>query len=194
MTTTHGFVGAFLGVAVATVEPALAPIAVIVGFLGGVLPDADLLATHRRTLHYPLLSAMIAPPVVLAALAYPAPEHALFAVFVLALAVHCVMDVFGGGVETRPWEATSELGVYNHLAGRWIRPRRWVRFAGAPEDFLLASAFALPTILVTTGRLQLGLATVLVASGLFVAVRRRLIGATVWLFGDTADDVASGPK
>lgn len=183
MTTTHGFVGALVGLAVASVAPVHAPLVVVVGFLGGVLPDADLLATHRRTLHFPCLSALVASPVALAAFVSPTPPLLLLAVLLLAMAVHCVMDVFGGGVETRPWEATSELGVYNHLTGRWIRPRRWIRFAGAPEDFLLASAAGLPTILLTTGRVQFGLVVVLAGSGLFTAVRRRLAGITERLFG-----------
>jgi len=103
------------------------------------------------------------------------------------VAIHCVMDALGGGVELRPWEATSERGVYNHASGHWIRPRRWVRYAGAPEDFLLALLFGLPVLVLTSGRLQLGLGVVLVLSGLFTAVRRRLATATERLFSNAVE-------
>lgn len=94
------------------------------------------------------------------------------------------MDAFGGGVEVRPWEGTSLKGVFNHATGRWIAPRRWVRYAGAPEDFALAAACSLPTLAVVTGCLRFALLAVLVCSGLFAAVRRRLSGFTERFFSD----------
>jgi hypothetical protein len=94
------------------------------------------------------------------------------------------MDAFGGGVGLRPWEGTSEKGVYNHLDGRWVRPRGWVRYAGAPEDFVLATLCAVPALALTSGSLQLVLGGVLVGSGGFVLVRRRLAGITERLFAD----------
>jgi hypothetical protein len=36
--------------------------------------------------------------------------------------------------------------VYDHVRGRWIRPRRWIRYDGAPEDAALAVALAVPTL------------------------------------------------
>jgi len=184
MTTTHALFGALVGATTATFAPELAPVAVVVGFVGGALPDADLLWTHRRSTHFPVWATVAAVAVVAAAGLVGTPAIVLLAVFTVAAAAHCLMDVFGGGVELRPWEATSERGVYNHAGGYWVRPRRWVRYAGAPEDFLLAAGFALPTLVVTTGRLRDGLLAVLVASGLFVAVRRRLTGVTERLLAD----------
>jgi hypothetical protein len=184
MTTTHALFGALLGAAAATVAPVATPVAVVVGFLGGAAPDADLLAVHRRSAHFPVYAAAVAVPVSAAAVLVQTAAATLAAVFVLAAATHCLMDVFGGGVEHRPWEATSEKGVYDHRRGRWIPPRRWVRYAGAPEDFVLAAAFAAPVLAVTTGRLQSGLFVVVVVSGLFVAVRRRLPTLTERLLGD----------
>jgi hypothetical protein len=184
MTTTHALFGALLGAATAPLAPGLTPSAVAAGFVGGALPDADLLASHRRSTHFPVCAAAVGGPTAAAALLVGTPTATLLAVFALAAATHCLMDVFGGGLEHRPWEATSEKGVYDHVNGRWIRPRRWVRYAGAPEDFLLATAFAAPVLAVTSGRLRWAIAAVLVASGLFVAVRRRLPPLAERVFGD----------
>lgn len=187
MTSTHGFVGATVGVATASVVPELGPAAVVAGFVGGILPDLDLLATHRRSLHFPVYATGLASLVSGVAFVARTPATILLAVFSLGVAVHCLMDAFGGGVELRPWEATSERGVYNHATGRWIRPRRWVRYAGAPEDFLLAVVCALPTLTLTSGSLQFGLALLLVCSGLFTVVRRRLTMVTERLFGGAVE-------
>lgn len=186
MTTTHGFVGALLGVSTVAFAPELAPSAVVVGFVAGALPDADLLGTHRRSLHFPVFAPLVALCFVGMATLWPTPLAVLLAVGSLAIAAHCFMDAFGGGVEVRPWEATSERGVYNHTSGRWIRPRRWVRYAGAPEDFVLALVCALPVLALTSGALQLALTIVLVVSGLFTAVRRRLPAVTERLFANEA--------
>jgi hypothetical protein len=187
MSSTHGFVGALLGAVAAVAFPELAPAAVVVGFVGGMLPDLDLFRTHRRSFHFPVYASGLAILVSAGALLVSTPATILLAVFSLAFAVHCVMDAFGGGVEVRPWEATSDHGVYNHATGRWIEPRRWVRYAGAPEDFLLALVCALPAIVFTSGRVQLGLVVLLVFSGLFTAVRRRLATVTERLFGGAVD-------
>ena len=184
MTTTHALFGALVGATTATFAPDLAPAAVVAGFAGGALPDADLLWTHRRSTHFPVWGTVAAVAAVAAAALVGTPAAVLVAVFAVAAAAHCLMDVFGGGVELRPWEATSERGVYNHAGSYWVRPRRWVRYAGAPEDFLLAAGFALPALLATGGRLRGGLLAVLAVSGLFVAVRRRLTGVTERLLAD----------
>lgn len=188
MTTTHALFGALLGATAATFAPVATPVAVVVGFLGGAAPDADLLAVHRRSTHFPFYAAVVALPVSVAALVVGTAPATLAAVFALAVATHCLMDVFGGGVEHRPWEATSEQGVYDHRNGRWIRPRRWVRYAGAPEDFVLAAAFAAPVLAVTTGRLRAGLLAAVVGSGLFVAVRRRIPPLTERFLGEDVGD------
>ncbi|WP_247006003.1 metal-dependent hydrolase [Halorientalis litorea] len=187
MTPTHAFVGALLGATTVLFAPSLTPTAVVVGFVGGALPDIDLLATHRRSTHYPVYATAAALPVMAAVAVAPSPAGVLFAVFLASAATHALMDALGGGVEVRPWEATSEKGVFNHATGRWIVPRRWVRYAGAPEDLALAVLCCLPTLLVVSGRLRLALLAVLCCSGLFTAVRRRLSGLTERLFADAAD-------
>jgi hypothetical protein len=187
MTSTHGFVGAAIGAVLATGRPAVGTAAIVVGFVAGALPDIDLLATHRRTTHFPLLAPAVAIPVTIGAFLVGGSTALLVAVAVLAVAGHCLMDVLGGGVEHRPWEATSERGVYDHVRGRWIRPRRWVRWAGAPEDFLVSLAVGVPVLALAPAGLRPGLGIVLVASGAFVLVRRRLPALTERLLDGTVE-------
>ncbi|PSQ12849.1 hypothetical protein BRC99_04780 [Halobacteriales archaeon QS_7_69_60] len=146
MTTTHALVGALVGAAVAPFAPATTPAMVTAGFAGGAAPDADLVATHRRSTHFPVAGTAAATGLAGVAVAVASPATTLLAVFAVAVAIHCLMDALAGGVERRPWEATSEEAVYNHVGGYWVRPRRWVRYAGAPEDLLLAAGAALPLL------------------------------------------------
>ena len=174
MTTTHALVGALVGAAVAPFAPATTPAVVAAGFAGGAAPDADLVATHRRSTHFPVAGTAAATGLAGVAVAVASPATTLLAVFAVAVAIHCLMDALAGGVERRPWKATSEEAVYNHVGGYWVRPRRWVRYAGAPEDLLLATGAALPLLATTTGRIRAVVACVLAVSAGFVAVRRRL--------------------
>ena len=175
MTTTHGLFGASVGAAAAAATaPALVPAATAVGFLGGALPDVDLLLTHRRTAHYPVLAAIAAIPTAGAAAVLGTGAALLVAVFVLALAGHALMDVFAGGVGAGPRSTGSDRGVYDHARGRWLRPRRWVRYAGAPEELVVAVLVALPALALTTGGRRDTFAVVLVLSVAFVYIRPRL--------------------
>lgn len=184
MTSTHALVGACLGAGAAVTVPELSTTAVLVGFVGGALPDADLLATHRRTTHFPLLAPLLALPVLVGSVAIGTPLAILVGVFALAVAVHSPMDAVGGGVEPEPWLARSDRGVYDHLRGRWIAPRRWVRYAGAPEDMVVASVLAIPAIALADGFTQaLLLATLAVSLG-FVSIRRRLADLSAWMLGE----------
>lgn len=182
MTSTHALFGASVGAAVGTIVPDLAPVTIAVGFVGGALPDIDLLWTHRRTTHFPVYASLFAGVLTLVAMGLGTAWALVGAVFGVGFAVHPVMDALCGGVETRPWEATSERGVFDHRRGQWIRPRRVIRYAGAPEDFLCATAFAVPALVVTSGLLERTLLAVLLASGLFTVLRRRLPPITERLF------------
>ena len=182
MTSTHALSGATVGASTAVVAPELLPVAVVVGFVAGVVPDLDLIWTHRKTTHFPSYGPMVAVGAGLLGLVSGSPVALLFAVAAAAFALHPVMDVLCGGVEVRPWEANSEKAVYDHARRRWLRPRRVVRYAGSPEDFLVALGVGLPALAVTTGSLQRGLVAVLVVSGLFVTIRRRLAPLSERLF------------
>ena len=179
MATTHAVMGVAL-VALVFPEFGLAPtVAVLLAaFCGGIAPDLDMVAAHRKTLHFPVFlpvaTALVGGGLLLSG-ATGGAGPALSA-FLLSAAVHSAIDVLGGGVEPEPWKRTSNEAVYNHWLGRWHEPKRWVRYAGAPEDLLLAvvcgavalRAAATPPVV---DRLLLG---TLVFSAAFTLLRKRL--------------------
>ncbi len=148
MATTHALAGGALAALVAVFAPEYASVAVPAALAGGLFPDLDLYAGHRKTLHYPVGYWLLVAVGALAVLFAPGWLTVALALFALGAALHATMDVFGSGLELRPWEGTSERAVFNHVLGRWHRPRRWVRYDGAPEDALLGVVFAVPTYLV----------------------------------------------
>jgi hypothetical protein len=189
MTTTHAFAGAAVGATTAAFAPELTPAAMVVGFVAGTLPDADLVAVHRRTTHFPVWLSVAAVVATLAAAVLATPTAILAAVAVVAAAVHSLMDVLGGGAGPEPWTGTSDRGVYDHYRGRWIRPRRWVRWAGAPEDLALTAVVSLPTLWLATGTFRSVAVGALVLSILFATLRRPLHGVTDRVSG-TDDETA----
>lgn len=172
MATTHALAGGALAALVAVFAPEYASVAIPAAIAGGVFPDLDLYAGHRKTLHFPVGYWLLAGLASVAAFVSPGPLSVGVGLFVFAAALHATMDVFGGGLELLPWEGTSERAVYNHVAGRWHRPRRWIRYDGAPEDALLGSLFAVPTFLVADVSVRwVVLGAVLVSVG-YATVRR----------------------
>jgi hypothetical protein len=174
MATTHALFGTALAVAVARVAPEYAAVALVAGVAGSVFPDLDLYAGHRRTLHYPVYYALLAVPAMGVALAATTPATVALGVFLAGAAAHSLMDVFGGGLELRPWRATSERAVYDHFRGRWVPPRRWVRYDGAPEDVLVAGAFATPALAVYEGPVEAFVLAVLGVSAGYALLRKPL--------------------
>lgn len=144
MATTHAFVS--LAVAVVSLpvlsEYASPPLVLGAAFLGGIAPDLDLVAHHRKTLHYPLLTPALAVGLAAVAVATSSAPATLAAIGVGSAAVHAAADVFGGSPEREPWDPSLERAVYNHLFGYWHPARRYVRYSGAPEDFVVGLAFA----------------------------------------------------
>jgi ABC-type amino acid transport system permease subunit len=176
MATTHALVGAAIAAAAATALPETAPAALVAAVAGSVFPDMDLYAGHRRTLHYPAYYwVAVAAALVVAALS-STPLAVAAVLFLLGAAVHSVMDAFGGGLELRPWEGNSDRAVYDHLNGRWLPPKRWVPYDGAPEDLLLAGLLSVPAFLVfgEDPLVRTGLVGVLAVSAAWVALRRRV--------------------
>lgn len=183
MATTHALAGVALAGVTAVVAPEYTPVAVAAAALGGVFPDLDLYGDHRRTLHYPVYYPVVATVALAVALLAPSSATVAVAAFLGAAALHSVMDALGGGLELRPWEQTSERAVYDHFRGSWIRPRRWVRYDGAPEDVLLAGALAVPTLLVAEPAVQRLAAALLVVSVGYALVRKPVAYVTEWLVG-----------
>jgi hypothetical protein len=166
MGTTHAAVGLLVGAPLLWLAPEYAALALSSGLAGGLFPDLDMLGgVHRRTLHlteYYLVGAVVA---LVAAALVATPVTVAAAVFLLAAAAHCVGDWLGGSSERRPWEAVTDRGVYLHVSDRWLAPRRWVRYDGAPEDL------ALTVVLGGLGAWMYGPpAYELVAAGVAVAV------------------------
>ncbi|MUW15322.1 metal-dependent hydrolase [Halorubrum sp. CBA1125] len=174
MLPTHVLGGMLLAAPLAYAAPELAPVGFVAGFLGGLVPDLDMYVGHRRTLHYPVYYSALAAVALPVALLAPSAATVGVAVFLIAAALHSVSDVYGGGLELRPWEGTSDRAVYDHYRGRWIAPRRVVRYDGAVEDLALSVGLSLPLLYLVDGTLRwivLGAVAVAVA---YTVLRRHL--------------------
>jgi hypothetical protein len=178
MGTTHALAGAFLGAAIATVAPEFAIVVVWAAVIGSVVPDLDIYRGHRRTLHYPIYGWVAVAPAVALVIAVPHAYTVGLATFLVAAALHAGMDVFGGGLELRPWEAGSDHAVYSHYHDRWLAPRRLVPYDGSPRDLGLAGAFAVVPAATLPDPVPPFVAALLGVSVAYVALRKRL--ASLW--------------
>ncbi|MFB6108139.1 MAG: metal-dependent hydrolase [Haloplanus sp.] len=175
MGTTHALVGLLLATPLLAVSPDLAVAGALAGMAGGVFPDLDLLVGHhRKTLHFPGYYWLVALPALGVAAVVPGPATVAVALFALSAAVHSVTDVFGAANEPRPWDRTSAEAVYLHARDRWLAPRYWVRYDGAPEDYLLTVVCSVPGLVAfgaTVRRVTIGVLAVATA---YVFVRKSL--------------------
>ncbi len=183
MLPTHAIVGLALATPLAFVAPEFATAALTGGLLGGILPDLDLYAGHRRTLHYPTVYPLLALAAVVLAVVVSTPTTVALAFFLIGAAAHCRMDRFGGGLELRPWEGTSDRAVYDHVRGRWRRPKRVIRYDGAPEDFALASLLGIPLMVVLPSPFRWIVLALLAIGGVYALLRRRLATLAPIVFG-----------
>jgi hypothetical protein len=174
MLPTHVIAGMVLALPVFVGVPEFAGVALLAGAVGGALPDLDMYVGHRKTLHYPFYYTGLAGLAALLALAVPTWATVGVAVATAAAAVHCLADVVGSGLELRPWEATSDRAVYDHVRGTWIPPRRWIRYDGAPEDLLLSVALAAPLFAVLDRPFSMAVGAALAVAVLYTGVRRLL--------------------
>lgn len=153
MATTHLLMGLLIALPVAMAFPSLATPILVGAAIGSVLPDLDLYYGHRQALHYPTIGLFAIPPSILLAVLVAHPIVVGGAFVVITAALHARMDIYGGGLELRPWLGDSERAVYDHLNGRWIAPRRFVRYDGAPEDVATATILAVPPLVLLDGYL-----------------------------------------
>ncbi|WP_049927443.1 hypothetical protein [Halopiger goleimassiliensis] len=178
MATTHVFAGLAVVAPVAYAVPELASPLVAGAILGGLAPDFDLVLEHRRSFHFPVAGAVVAGAGVALGVAVPSQLTVGVAAFAVAAWLHAVSDAIGGGPEMDPWNDRSERAVYDHVRGRWVRPRRWIRYDGAPEDAALAVVLAVPTLLVFDGWIRAIVLVGLAVSLGYASLRRRLVA---WL-------------
>ncbi len=175
MLTTHAVLGAFLAVPVVLLAPSVAPVAIVAGFVGGAFPDLDILALHRRTLHFPRYYGYATAVAAAVSFAYTTPLTVAVAFFLVAAWLHSVADIVGGGAESRPWERRTERAVYDHAARRWVAPRRWVRYDGAPEDLGLVLLAAVPVTYAAPRALLPFLVASVGVSVVYAVFRRRVV-------------------
>ncbi len=185
MATTHGLWGVALGATLAMRAPEYAPVALVAGFVGGVVPDLDIYANHRRTLHAPVYGSCLAALTVGLALAVPSAATLALAAALSAAAVHVLMDVAGGGLSLQPWADQPDRAVYSHFHGRWVPPRGWVRYDGAPEDLALACLAGVGLLAVVSDPFRWGIVALLVASVAYTLVRKRLVAIVTTLLAYT---------
>ena len=183
MLPTHALMGMALALPVALSVPELAPAALLGGFLGGVLPDLDLYAGHRKTLHYPTLYPIAAVPAVLFAFVQPTATAVGFATLLVGAAVHSRMDIYGGGLELKPWEGTSDRAVYDHVRGEWRRPRRFVSYDGSKGDLAISAGLGVPMFLLLEEPFTLIAAAALAVAFVYVLLRRHLATLAPVVFG-----------
>lgn len=174
MATTHALAGAAIAAGVAVLAPEAAPVALVAGLAGGVFPDLDLYGYHRRTLHFPTYYTLAAVAATFVAIAVGTTLWIGVATFLVAAAFHARLDRYGGGLELRPWEGTSDRAVYDHWRQRWRRPLRWVHYDGSPGDLVVATGFAVPALVVFPGEVRWVFAAMLGVSIAYVLVRKRL--------------------
>ncbi|WP_336336569.1 metal-dependent hydrolase [Haloarcula brevis] len=181
MLPTHALGGMTLALSVAFVAPEFTGVALVAGFLGGVFPDADLYAGHRKSLHYPVYYTAFALLALVVAGLSPSIATVAATCFLAGAAVHSVTDIFGGGLELRPWEATSDRAVYDHYRDQWIEPRRWVRYDGSPADLLVSLTLAVPLLVALGDPLRQVVLGTLTVAVVYTAVRRLLptLAATI---------------
>lgn len=175
MATTHALYGMAIGAVLLPIAPEYAPAAMVVGFVAGFLPDLDVYANHRRSLHFPVYASLAAVPAVAVAALVPSLPTVLLATVLAAIGLHGVMDAAGGGLSLRPWEDQPDRAVYSHFHGHWVAPRRVVAYDGAPSDLLLALCAGVPLFAVTTGPTRTLVAGTLLFSTGYVLVRKHLV-------------------
>lgn len=174
MLPTHALVGLAVALPLALGVDTGGDLVLAAGLVGAIIPDLDMYVGHRKTLHYPVYFTLAAVIAVFIAVVWWVPATAALVAFCLGAALHCLADAYGGGLELRPWEATSDRAVYDHYRGTWVAPRRWIRYDGAPEDFAVAVAIGVPLLVGLDGPFRwlvfacLGVATV------YSAIRRTL--------------------
>lgn len=191
MLPTHAVVGLAIATPLLVLAPGHATVALVGALVGSVLPDLDLYAGHRRTLHYPTGYTLAAVPVVVAAGFLRTALLVALASVLVGAALHCRMDRYGGGLELRPWEGTSDRAVYDHVRGRWRTPKRWIPYDGAPEDVLVAVVLGVPLLVALESPFRWVVAAALLIGSTYALLRRRLASLAPTVFENVPEPVTT---
>ncbi len=154
----------------------------IVGVIGGVAPDLDLPARHRRTLHYPIVFALLAVALLGVFAVSGGAAWFLGGLLFISATLHTFLDLLAGSAERAPWDPTTGFGVYNHVLGRWHRPVRAVGYSGSPGDFLVgagAGAVAVAAPATTVG-VDVAIVCLVGLAGGYSRYRKRLSELVLW--------------
>lgn len=177
MVFTHGLVGILFGATLFWVSPASATPLFVAGFAGGVAPDIDMLFVHRRTLHFPVLSSVLAVALAVVSAMTGSGTAALLLAATAGSAAHCVMDTLGGGKEMRPWRETDDRAVYDHVRDQWIAPRR-LFYDGSLPDLGLSVITGGAVVLLLPARFTVPVVVLVALAVVYVAFRRAI---TRWI-------------
>lgn len=175
MTTTHVAMGLTGATVLVPFSPELATVVGFAAVAGGVFPDLDVVGSHRKSLHHPEVYPILALLTAGVAVLRPGVATVAVAGFFASAAIHSLSDVFGGGLGLRPWENDDERGIYLHTVDRWIPPKRWVRYDGAPEDLLAVAIFSVPPWVAFGSPIRELVLLGLGVSVLYVAVRKPMV-------------------
>lgn len=189
MIFTHILVGLLVGALAPYALSIPVSMALVAGAFGGGAPDLDLVLTHRRSLHFPILFTVFAVPITFGALLTGNSLMGIVSISLISASTHSLMDILGGGKEMRPWNHTDDRAVYDHVNGRWIRARRYVH-DGSVGDLALAGVVAAAVYVVSGRQGQISAAILLGFAVAYFAVRRRI---TEWI-SDEHDTFSSYVK
>lgn len=174
MSTTHLMISLLVATPLVFVAPE-STLAILVGAsLGGTSPDIDLLfGKHRKTTHFPKYGVLFALfGFVLFGLGVP--YGPAFAAFGIAFWLHPWCDIFGAGVELRPWKRTNTRAVYDHVDEEWKHANYIVGYDGSPEDLALTTAL-LPLLAIYSQEYWVYLAAVVGGIGVVYSFSRKLL-------------------
>lgn len=157
---------------------------VIMGALGGIMPDLDRIQQvgmiHRKTLHYPVGWGVMTLLAIGGWYVFDFPIWSLGLACLFSGAwLHSFMDIFND------FYHDPTHGVYEHISRKWIAPLRWIPFAGLREwslqSFCMIGAVAISPFL----------AGVYVFQGWLIAV---LVFLVIWLLSTLYEFKYSVPK
>lgn len=174
MGSTHILFGMIIAYLYSYIQPELLFPLTLAAILGSIIPDLDMPFDHRKTLHYPVyysIGAILSVPIfIFSASLITGVVSMLF----LSMALHCLVDVLGCGLEPRPWEANNDQAVYFHYPGFWAKPRRWIKYDGSPGDHIITLSLAIVLMNLYTYPFKQFVAAVLVSGTLYTFSRRIL--------------------